>query len=190
MSRQAKKHITPEEYLDLEREAEYKNEYFAGEVFAMVGASRKHNLIAVNLLGEMRGQLKDRPCEVYPSDVRVRIPSANIYTYPDVTVVCGAPEFEDNYFDTLLNPTLIAEVLSKSTAAYDRFQKFGYYRSIDSLAEYLLVAQSEYRVEQYTKQPDGRWLLTEFRSPEDALQLDSIGCSLSLKEIYDKVSFS
>src|SRR5829696_5082670 len=118
MSRQTEKsYVTPEEYLAYERAAEYKNEYFDGEIFAMTGASRKHNLIAGNVFGLLWQQLWGKPCEVYPSDMRVRIPSANIYTYPDVVVVCGEPEFEDGHVDTLLNPTLLVEVLSKSTAS-------------------------------------------------------------------------
>ncbi|MDT5121147.1 MAG: hypothetical protein QOC96_629 [Acidobacteriota bacterium] len=187
MSRQAKTYITPEEYLALEREAEYKSEYCDGEIFAMTGASRKHNLIALNIGAELRDQLKGRQCEAYANDMRVHVPATGLYTYPDVVVVCGEPQLEDEHFDTLLNPVLIVEVLSKSTARYDRSGKFGDYRSISSFAEYLLVAQDEYRVEHYAKQPDARWLLTEYRALEDVIQLDSIQCSLPLKEIYDKV---
>lgn len=188
MSRQTKTYVTSEEYLAFERQAEYKNEYFDGEIFAMTGASRKYNLISANLVRELSQQLRTRRCEVYPSDMRVRIPAVNIYTYPDVVVVCGEPQFEDAEVDTLLNPVLLVEGLSKSTARHDHTGKFSDYRSIPSFAEYLLVAQEEYRVEHYAKQPDARWLLTEYRSLEDAAQLDSIQCSLSLKEIYDKVS--
>lgn len=191
MSRQAKTtYITPEEYLALERKAESKSEYFDGEIFAMVGASRKHNLITVNITRELSQQLKGKPCEVYSSDMRVRIPNANIYTYADLTVACGDPKFEDTHVDTLLNPVLIVEVLSKSTASYDRRQKFAFYRTIDSLTDYILVSQDSFHVEQYTKQADGRWLLADFRSPEDVLQLDSVQCSLALGEIYDRVSLA
>src|SRR5947209_20458068 len=116
MSRQAKTFVTPEEYLSLERQAEHKSEYYDGEIFAMTGASRKHNLITTNILGSLWQQLKGKPCEVYPSDMRVRVPSANLYTYPDIVVVCGEPQFEDEQVDTLLNPTLLIEVLSRSTA--------------------------------------------------------------------------
>jgi Uma2 family endonuclease len=188
MSRQTKAFVTPEEYLALERRAEHKSEYFDGEVFAMTGASRKHNLIALNIGGELRNQLKGRPCETYTSDMRVKVAAAGLYTYPDVVVICGDAQFEDEFVDTLLNLVLIAEVLSKSTARYDRGGKFSDYRSIPSFAEYLLVAQDEHRVEHYVRQADGRWLLTEYRSLEDVLQLDSINCSLPLKEVYDRVS--
>ncbi|HEY0545095.1 MAG TPA: Uma2 family endonuclease [Pyrinomonadaceae bacterium] len=188
MSSQPKTYLTPEEYLTLEREAEYKNEYFAGEMYAMVGASRKHNLIASNIVWTLVDQLKEKPREVYPSDMRVKAPATDSYTYPDVVVACGEPEFEDEYFDTLLNPSLIIEILSRSTASYDRIKKFGYYRTIESLSEYLLVAQDEYKVEQYTKQADGRWLLSDIRTLEGMVELSSVGCMLALRDVYDKVS--
>ena len=188
MSRQVKTFITPEEYLAIERAAEYKNEYVKGEIFAMTGASRKHNLIVANISGELRQQLKGKPCEAYPGEMRVKAPASHSYVYPDVVVVCGEPQFEDSYFDTLLNPTLVVEVLSKSTESYNRLAKSAYYRTIESLDEYLLVAQEEYRVEQYIKQPDGRWLLSDVRSLDTMLELDSIGCSLALRDLYDRVS--
>ena len=178
----------PEEYLALERRAEYKNEYFDGEIFAMVGASRKHNLIKTNITRELSQRLKNKPCEVYPGDMRIRIPKANIYTYADITVACGQPEFEDAELDTLLNPDLIVEVLSKSTASYDRRRKFAFYRTVESLTHYILVSQEALHVEHYGRQPDNRWLLSDYRSTEDVVTLDSLGCSLPLTEIYDKVS--
>lgn len=190
MSHQAKTYVAPEDYLALERQAEYKSEYFDGEIFAMTGASEEHNLITLNVASELRAQLKKRDCKTYSNDMRVKVPASGLYTYPDVAVVCGAAQFEDDAVDTLLNPVLIAEVLSKSTARYDRAGKFSDYRSIPSFAEYLLVAQDEYRVEHNVRQADGRWLLTEYRSLEDVVQLDSIQCLLSLKEIYDKVSLT
>ena len=189
MSSQPTIYLTPEEYLAIERKAIYKSEYIDGEMVAMTGASRQHNLIAFNITREISQQLRGRPCEGYVSDMRVRVPSTRLYTYPDVVVVCGAPQFEDDYVDTLLNPTLIIEVLSESTELYDRGKKFGFYRTIESLAEYLLVAQDECRVEQYVKQPDGRWLLSEYRALEDVVELMSIGCKLSLREVYEKVAF-
>jgi Uma2 family endonuclease len=190
MSSQPATKLTPEEYLAFERKAEYKSEYIDGEIVAMTGASRQHNLIAANISDEIGRQLKRRRCERYVSDMRVRVPSTRFYTYPDVVVVCGEPEFEDDYLDTLLNPTLIVEVLSESTERYDRGRKFGFYRTIESLAEYLLVAQDECRVEQYLKQKDGRWLLSDYRSIGDVVELSSIQCSLALKEVYDKVALS
>jgi Uma2 family endonuclease len=190
MSSQPTTYLTPEEYLAMERKAEYKSEYIDGEIAAMTGASRKHNLIVVNISGELRRQLRGRPCEAYSNDMRVRIPSTRLYTYPDVVVVCGEPRFEDDYVDTLLNPTVIIEVLSESTELYDRGKKFGFYRTLESLAEYLLVAQDEMRIEQFVRQSDGRWLLSEHRSPEEAVEIASLQCSLELGEVYDKVDFS
>jgi Uma2 family endonuclease len=188
MSRQVKTYITPEDYLAFERKAETKNEYVNGEIFAMTGASRKHNLIVGNISGELREQLKGKPCEVYPGEMRVKAAASRAYVYPDVVVVCEEPDMEDDYFDTLLNPTLVVEVLSKSTESYNRLAKSAYYRTIESLVEYLLVSQEEYRVEQYIKQGDGRWLLSDVRSLESALELKSIGCSLTLRGLYDRVS--
>ncbi len=188
MSSQSITYLTPEEYLTIERKAESKSEYIDGEMVAMTGASRKHNLIVINIAREISQQLRGRPCEMYANDMRVRVPATRLYTYPDVAVVCDEPQFEDDYVDTLLNPTLIIEVLSESTEAYDRGKKFSSYRTIESLAEYLLVAQDEYRIEQYVKQPDGRWLLSDYRSAEDVVELISIQCQLALKEAYDKVA--
>jgi Uma2 family endonuclease len=188
MTSQPKTYLTPEGYLAVERQNEYKSEYIDGELVAMTGASRRHNIISVNITREISQQLKGRPCESYVSDIRVRIPSKRMYTYPDVVVVCDEPQFEDDYPDTLLNPTVIIEVLSESTERYDRFKKFAFYRTIESLTEYILVAQHEYRVEQYTKQPDGRWLLSDHRSLEDVVEMVSIQCALALREVYEKVS--
>ena len=190
MSSQPTTYLTPEEYLALERKAEFKSEYIDGEIVAMTGASRKHNLVVVNITSEIRQQLKDRSCEAYCNDMRVRIPLSRLYTYPDMVVVCGEPQFEDKEFDTLLNPTVIIEVLSKSTELYDRGKKFSFYRTLESLAEYLLVAQDERHIEQYVRQSDGGWLLSEHRSPEDLVKLTSIQRSFELREVYDKVAFS
>jgi Uma2 family endonuclease len=188
MSRQIKPYVTPEEYLALERKAEYKSEYLHGEIFAMTGASRKHNLIAVNILGELHRQLKGKPCEVYPSKMRVKVAATGLYTYPDVVVVCGEPQFEDDYLDTLINPTVLFEVLSKTTERYDRIAKSDYYRRIESLTEHLLVAQDEVHVAQFIKQADGQRSLIDFHSVDATIELDSISCSLALREVYDKVS--
>lgn len=188
MSRQTKKsYVTPEEYLEYERAAEYKNEYFDGEIVSMTGASRRHVLITLSIAAELRTQLRGRPCETYSSEMRVRMQSANLYMYPDVVVACGTPEFEDAEVDTLLNPLLIIEVLSKSTAKYDRTQKFDYYRTLPSLEEYLLVAQDEYHVVQYVRQQDGRWLLSDIRGADGRVELSSVGCVLTLSDVYERV---
>jgi Uma2 family endonuclease len=187
MSQQIRPYISPEEYLTLERKAEYKSEYLHGEIFAMSGASREHNLITGNIAAELNQQLRGKPCEVYASDMRVKVKATGLYTYPDISVVCDEPSFEDGHVDTLLNPTLLVEVLSPSTERYDRIAKTSYYRTLDSLKEHLLVSQNEIRLEQYVKQADGTWLLIEHRSLENNVQLESIGCSLVLQDVYDKV---
>jgi Uma2 family endonuclease len=180
-------YVSPEDYLASERQNEFKSEYLNGEIHAMTGASRRHNLIAGNIHAALWQLLRGKPCEAYVSDMRVGVPAANLYTYPDVAVVCGEPAFEDAEVDTLLNPTVLVEVLSKSTARYDRTTKFVYYRTLESLAEYVLVWQDEYRVEHYVKQPDGRWLLTDLIGLEASLELKSVGCALRLGEIYERV---
>lgn len=181
--------LTPEEYLALERTADIKSEYLDGEMFAMSGASRWHNLITGNLTGELSTQLKKCPCEVYSSDLRVHIPATGLYTYPDVAVVCGEPRFEDEQLDTLLNPRILVEVLSPTTEGYDRGKKFEHYQSIDSLAEYLLVDQTRPRVEHYVRQDGNQWLLTVFEGLQATVTLPSIQCGLALAEVYDKVAF-
>ena len=187
MSSQAQQRYTPEEYLALERQAQRKSEYYAGEIFTMASASRWHNLIVTNVIGELRSQLKGRPCTTYPSDMRVKISPTGLYTYPDVTVVCGEAWFEDHQQDTLLNPTLIVEVLSESTEAYDRGGKSAHYRKLESLMEYVLITQTKPHIEHYVRQPDNRWLLAEADSLPAAVHLPSIDCHLALAEVYDKV---
>ncbi|HEV2147185.1 MAG TPA: Uma2 family endonuclease [Longimicrobiaceae bacterium] len=179
--------VSPEEYLVRERAAKYKSEYVAGEVRAMAGASRAHVLISANLVRELGSQLRGRPCETYGTDIRVRVSRTRDYVYPDVTVVCGEPQMEDEHFDTLLNPTLIVEVLSPSTAGYDRGQKWEMYRRIPSLQDYLLVSQGEPRVERYTRQAEGLWLFGETSGQDEVLHLDSIGCTLALRDVYERV---
>lgn len=185
-----KPYLSPNEYLATERRSVTRSEYLDGEVFAMAGASRWHNLLVTNLTRELSQQLKARPCEVYSTDGRVYIPATGLYTYPDVVVVCGEPRFQDGEMDTLLNPILIVEVLSPNTEAYDRGEKFEHYQTIESLAEYVLVAQDRPRIDQYVRQDGGHWLLTAASSLEASLALPSIQCQLSLAEVYDKVDFA
>jgi Uma2 family endonuclease len=184
-----KPRFTPEQYLALEREAETKSEYFDGEIFAMSGASRQHNLISVNVIAELRAQLKGRPCEVYGSDMRVKVDPTGLYTYPDV-VVCGEVRLEDEHLDTLLNPTVLIEVLSPTTEAYDRGKKFAHYRRLDSLTDYLLIAQDQPRIEHYARQADQKWVLSEASELCASLPLTSLGCTLALAEVYDRVTFA
>jgi Uma2 family endonuclease len=180
--------LTAADYLVLERTADYKSEYIHGERRPMPGASQKHNLIATNILASLHAQLRTQPCEVYPSDMRIKVEATELITYPDISVVCGEPRFDDSHRDTLINPTILIEVLSPSTAAYDRGEKSENYRQISSLLAYLLVAQDRMHVEHYSRQPDGSWLFTEFKRPEDHLVLTAIQSELRLNEIYEKVT--
>jgi Uma2 family endonuclease len=158
-------------------------------MFAMAGARAAHNLIVGNLIAQLHAQLRSGPCRVYASDMRVRVSATGLYTYPDIVVACEDPRFLDGELDTLLNPTLIVEVLSPSTEAYDRGRKFGHYRSIESLAEYLLVSSERIGAELFTRQTDGGWLLTAAGDLKDTINLSATGCRLALAEIYAKVEF-
>lgn len=184
--------LTAEEYLTQERRAEYKSEFFQGEIFAMAGASRAHNVLVSRLLGEMYAHVKSnrKPCMVYPSDMRLHIPENSLYTYPDLMVVCGKEYFLDSESDTLLNPVLIVEVLSKSTEAYDRGDKFRLYRSIDSLQEYLLVDTKKISAEVHRKNAEGFWLLaSESQSLAEPVHLQTIDLQLNMADVYDGVEF-
>jgi Uma2 family endonuclease len=187
MSSQPRIRLTPEEYLAIEREAEYKSEYFDGEVYAMSGGTRQHNLISINISSALHSQLRKRNCKVYSSDQRVKVSATGLYTYPDVTITCGEERFADEQKDTLLNPLVIVEVLSRSTTGYDRNEKFAHYRRLESLKEYLLIAQTSRRVEHYLRQSDGQWLLSETDSPESSVFPPSLECTLTLADIYEKV---
>lgn len=179
-------HYTAEDYLTLERSAVCKSEFHGGQIYAMTGASREHNLVSGNIYRELSEQLKKRPCEAYINDMRVKAAEARSYHYPDIVVVCDTPQFEDAHVDTLLNPTLLIEVLSPSTEAYDRGGKFAHYRKIPTLREYLLVAQDQPSIERYVRQSDV-WILTDAVGLEATVPLESIDCVLSLREVYDKV---
>ncbi len=186
---QPQEQFTSAEYLVQERRASRRSEYLGGQIFAMAGASRQHNLITGNVVRELGARLRRTPCEVYPSDMRVKVSSTGLYTYPDAVVACEEPEFEDAELDTLLNPTVLVEVLSKSTADYDRGQKFEHYRTLASLKEVLFVAQDAAHVVHYRRQTDDTWILSETRDPEARLALTSIETEIPLAEIYAKVRF-
>ena len=188
MSAAPKAYVTPEQYLAMERQAEFKSEYFAGEIYAMAGGSKEHNRISGDVFGLLWTQLRDRPCAVYNSDMKIRV-AGDHYAYPDVVVVCGEEEYEDEETDVLLNPTLIVEVLSPTTEAWDRGGKSEQYRQRESLREYVLVAQDRPHVERFARQVSGQWLLTEGNGLEAVLSLPSIGCGLALAEVYRKVTF-
>jgi Uma2 family endonuclease len=181
--------LTEAEYLALERAAEFKSEFFAGEMFAMAGGSPVHSLVATNLAGEFRGKLKGRPCVPYNSDLRIQVQATGLMTYPDLSVICGEMEFAPGTDDTATNPTVLVEVLSDSTEAYDRGRKFENYRQLPSLREYLLVSQREPRFEQFIRQPGGEWLLRQAAGLESTLALPSLDITLSLAEVYAGVKF-
>jgi len=190
MSTQPKTLLTPEQYLEIERQAERKSEYYQGEMFAMAGAREAHNLISLNAGANLHARLRSLPCRTYVSDMRVRVSATGLYTYPDVVVVCGEPRFLDDRRDTLLNPTLIIEVLSPSTEAYDRGKKFEHYRSIESLRQYLMVSSERVQADLYTRQTGGQWLLTPLERMEDAIDLQSAGCSIGVADLYERGGLS
>ena len=181
--------LSEREYLAIERVAEFKSEFFNGEMFAMAGGSPMHSLIATNLTGEARTRLKGRPCVPFNSDLRLKVQATGLYTYPDLSVICGPLEFADEQDDVVINPTLIAEVLSDSTEAYDRGKKFEHYRQIPTLQEYLLVSQREARIEQFIREKSGDWRLREAVGMEAQLELPSLKVTIALAEVYANVKF-
>jgi Uma2 family endonuclease len=181
--------LSPEEYLARERRAEIRSEFYRGEMFAMSGASWEHNLVKDNLAGEVRNQLKGGPCRVTTSDQRVKVSATGLYTYPDIVIVCDEPQFEDNVFDTLLNPRVVVEVLSDSTERYDRGVKFAHYRQLPSVQEYVLVAQDRPLVERYVRQPDDTWVLTAFSDMKQTFAFGTVPAKVPLAEIYSGVEF-
>ena len=189
MSAVPKPRYTFEEYLARERAAPGKSEYYRGEIFAMAGGSVRHNTISVNLVVSLRGRLRGSPCRPCNSDQRIHIPANGLSTYPDVSVVCGEIQTDTEDHDAIINPRVIFEVLSKSTERYDRGKKFDLYRQLDSLQEYILVAQDEPLVERFVRQDDGSWLLTVLKGGDAILEFQSLAAVLPLAEIYEDVTF-
>jgi Uma2 family endonuclease len=189
MSTAPKLRYSPEEYLARERVSESRHQYYQGEIFAMSGGNARHSRISINLVWRLSQRLDGGRCEVYDKDMRIKVNTSGLYTYPDASVVCGTAEFEDDKRDTLLNPLVIFEVLSPSTADYDRGTKFQLYRGLSSLRDYVVVAQEQPYVEHHVKQPDGSWLLSEIRGLEESLPMEAIGCTLPLSDIYHRVTF-
>jgi len=182
----AKRRLTAQEYLALERRAGAKSEFVDGEMFALAGGTRRHSVIAANLIRDLGNGLRGKSCQVFTSDMRVKIESTGLFTYPDVMVACGSLRFEDPKEDTLLNPKVIIEVLSDSTVGWDRGQKFWHYRHSASLAEYVLVAQDGWLIEQYRLQPGGNWLLESSHEAKGVLALPSTKCKVPFADIYSK----
>ena len=189
MSAQPQPRLSPEEYLALDRAAEFRSEYYDGHMYAMAGASPVHVLIVGNLAGELHHALKGGPLRVYAVNLRLRVNPDRLYTYPDINVVCGELKLSDDRKDTAVNSTVLVEVLSPSTEARDRGFKFTHYRHIESLQEYVLVWQSEPRLEIYRRQPAGDWLLSEVSGLDSTCRFGSLGCEVPLSEIYSGVSF-
>ena len=180
--------LTEEEYLAIERRAVSRSEFYGGEMFALARTSRRHNRIVTNLVTALGTQLREGPCNVYSSDMRVRVTNTGLFTYPDVVVTCGEEDFADDEQDTLLNPLVIFEVISDSTEAYDRGKKFEHYQSIGSLSIYVLVTQHAPRVERYVRQEGGRaWVYTETHETDALFGIEAIGCELKLEDVYAKV---
>ena len=179
-----KQYITPEQYLESERLALEKHEFYLGEIFAMSGASFRHNQIFKNTYGNLFNKLKDKPCQPYGSDLRIHIPNNSLYTYPDISIICGKPEMTDTVKDTITNPSVIIEILSKSTYDYDKGQKFTLYRDIDSLREYILIDSMSIRVEHYFKNEDSSWTLKDYRTIDAKLNIETISADLLLSDVY------
>ena len=180
---------TPQEYLKYERAAEFRSEYLDGCIIAMAGASRAHDQICVNITASLHSQLRGKTCEAYTANMRMGVRPANSYFYPDLSVVCGDPVFDDEWQDTVLNPSVAIEVLSPSTEAYDRGDKSAAYRQLESLREYLLVSQDKPRVELYRRGPDDAWTLREWSRLDAAVEMESIHCRILLSGIYERVEF-
>ncbi len=181
-------YISPETYLEQERAATEKHEYYKGEIFAMSRASLKHNVIFSNLLTDIGYKLKGKKCRPFGSDLRIHIPKNTLYTYPDISIICGDPELTDDHFDTATNPAVIIELLSKSTRNYDKGEKFTLYRDIESLQEYILVDTEKIYVEKHIRNTDNSWQLTDYRLLENSFVIDSVQISISLADIYEGVN--
>ncbi len=180
--------LTSKEYLVYERKAESKSEYVYGELVAMAGASRAHNQISANIVRILGNQLMESPCSVYASDMKIKVEQTENYFYPDIIIACEPEKYEDEKTDVLLNPVIIMEILSASTEAHDRGGKFADYQLIHSLVEYTLISQEFQRVENFKRQDDKTWLYSQFRSNDEILMMDSVGCELPIAEIYRKVN--
>ncbi len=189
MLAKASKTLSRRDYLSLERKAEFKSEFIDGDVFAMAGASREHNLIAANIVRTLGNQLIDSPCHVYPGDLKVRIERMDAYTYPDIAIACEPEHFEDDHRDVLLNPLALMEILSESTEAYDRGVKFAHYQFIQSFIEYILISQVSPRVERFVRQNDGTWIYSIYGAMGDIVPVGSVNCELPVSEIYRKIRF-
>jgi Uma2 family endonuclease len=195
---QSQPRYTVEEYLAAERDSEERHEYLDGQVYAMAGESPEHGTICTNISGQLYSQLRGKPCQVFSKDMKVwsgpkpesRYDTKGLYSYPDLVVVCGELHFHDEHRDVLLNPVVIIEVLSPSTEAFDRGEKWARYQTwLPSLTHYILVSQSKPQLEHYLRRPNGEWVYSLVRDLEENLRLSAIDCTLRLTEVYDRVVF-
>lgn len=184
-----KKYYSPEEYLALEEKADYKSEYYKGEIFALAGTSVNHNRIVGNLSSRLNQMLANKKCEAFSTDVKLWIREKDLFTYPDITIVCGKIEFYPGRDDTITNPLVIFEVLSESTKNYDRGEKFLFYRAIPTFQEYVLIDQTKIHVEHFYIGEQGKWVLTEYNAPDDVLKLTKVDFEMPLRDIYQRVEF-
>ena len=182
-------YISPEEYLEAERAALEKHEYSQGEIFAMSGASLKHNKIFSNLFRDIAFKIKGKGCRPYGSNLRIHIPKNTLFTYPDISIICGEPDLTDDKFDTATNPSVLIELLSKSTRNYDKGEKFTLYRDIDSLQEYILVDTEKVYVEKHIRNADNSWQITEYKTLDSSFIITTFSLSFLLKDIYEDLSF-
>lgn len=187
MTAQPKRSITEEEYVAFEESSDRKHEYYQGDMYAMTGGTEPHNLLAGNTYASFHAQLRRRECRVYTSDQRIKVMATGLHTYPDVTVVCGHPQFVAGSRLTVTNPTVIVEVLSPSTERYDRGMKFRHYRMIPSLQDYILISQDDHRIEHYMRQDTDIWQLHEAVGLQTQITVRSITCVLTLEDVYEKV---
>lgn len=188
MSAQPYPKMTPEEYREFERNSDQKHEYLDGEIYMMAGATPNHNLISSSVNFALYSQLRGKGCFLYSSDMRVKVEKTGLYTYPDMTIVCGKPEYEDTKPQTLLNPIMIIEILSPSTEKDDRGKKFQHYRNLQSLQEYVLISQNSYRIEKFAKRTNIEWLFSDTSDIDSVIELPSIDCTLRLSEVYAQVT--
>ncbi len=188
---QEKQKMTPEDYLEFEKNSELRHEYFDGEIFAMVGARKNHNRVSSNTSSILWNQLKSTQCDVFISDMRVKIAEIDKYTYPDIVVACDKVEFVEEELDSLLNPVVIIEILSDTTESYDRGLKFTHYRLIESLQEYILISQYHCQVEKFKRdnEREGIWFYSSVEDINSSIKIDSINCELALSEVYHRVEF-
>lgn len=189
MSAHPHQYVTIQQYFALEETADIKHEYYRGSISAMTGASARHNLIVANIIATLHGQLRGSSCRVFPSDLRLKIEQTGLYTYPDISVICGTIQFDEGRQDTVSNPIVLIEVLSPSTENYDRGKKFEHYRTIEPLQEYIVVAQDRVHIEHYIRQDQHRWLLVDFLAVDQVVKIGAINCELPLESVYEYVVF-